>query len=80
MNLTDLTEFIVKNLVTEPDYVSVREIDSEDCLLIEVLVAEIDKGKVIGKGGSIANAIRTIIQASSYANKNKSVRINIDSM
>jgi predicted RNA-binding protein YlqC (UPF0109 family) len=80
MNLAELTEFIVRNLVAEPDSVSVKEIESEECLLIEVIVAEDDKGKVIGKGGSIANAIRTIVQASSYANKNKPVRINIDSI
>ena len=80
MNLAELTEFIVRNLVTEPDSVSVKEIDSEECLLIEVIVAEDDKGKIIGKGGSIANDIRTIIQASSYANKNKPVKINIDSI
>ena len=80
MNLVELTEFIVRNLVAESDSVSVKEIESEECLLIEVIVAEDDKGKVIGKGGSIANAIRTIVQASSYANKNKPVRINIDSI
>ncbi len=81
MNLVELTEFIVKNLVTDPDSVSVRQIDSEEeYTLIEVIVSNDDMGCVIGKSGKIANAIRTIIQASSYANGEKKVKINIDSM
>ena len=81
MNLVELTEFIVKNLVTDPDGVSVRQIDSEEeYTLIEVIVSSVDMGCVIGKSGKIANAIRTIIQASSYANGAKKVKINIDSM
>lgn len=81
MNLVELTEFIVKNLVTDPDSVSVRKIDSEEeYILIEVIVNNDDMGCVIGKSGKIANAIRTIIQASSYANNEKKVKINIDSM
>ena len=81
MNLVELTEFIVKNLVTDPESVSVRQIESEEeYTLIEVIVSNDDMGCVIGKQGKIANAIRTIIQASSYANGEKKVKINIDSM
>ena len=81
MDLVELTEFIVKNLVTDPDSVSVRQFDSEEeYTLIEVIVSNDDMGCVIGKQGKIANAIRTIIQASSYANNEKKVKINIDSM
>lgn len=81
MNLVELTEFIVKNLVTDPDSVSVRKIDSEEeYILIEVIVSDNDMGCVIGKNGKIANAIRTIIQASSYANGEKKIKINIDSL
>ena len=81
MNLVELTEFIVKNLVTDPDSVSVRQFDSEEeYTLIEVIVSNDDMGCVIGKQGKIANAIRTIIQASSYANNEKKVKINIDSL
>ena len=80
MNLVELTEFIVKNLVTDPEGVSVRQIDDEEYILIEVIVNNDDMGCVIGKSGKIANAIRTIIQASSYANNEKKVKINIDSM
>ena len=80
MNLVELTEFIVKNLVTDPEGVSVKQIEDEEYTLIEVIVNNDDMGCVIGKQGKIANAIRTIIQASSYANNEKKVKINIDSM
>ena len=81
MNLVELTEFIVKNLVTDPESVSVKHIQSEEYyILIEVIVSNDDMKCVIGKSGKIANAIRTIIQASSYANNEKKVKINIDSM
>ena len=81
MNLVELTELIVKNLVSDPEAVAVRKIDSEEeYILIEVIVSNDDMGCVIGKQGKIANAIRTIIQASSYANGEKKVKINIDSM
>ena len=80
MNLVELTEFIVKNLVSDPESVSVKQIEDEEYTLIEVIVSNDDMGCVIGKSGKIANAIRTIIQASSYANGEKKVKINIDSM
>ena len=81
MDLVALTEEIVKSLVEDPDTVSVKEFDSEneDELLIQVMVQESDMGRVIGKGGKVANAIRTLVQASSYLKDNKKVRINIDS-
>ena len=81
MNLVELTEFLVKSLVVNKDNVSVKEFDSdeENTILIEVLVDSEDIGKVIGKGGKLANSIRTLVQASSYLKDNKKVRINIDS-
>ncbi len=81
MDLVALTEEIVKSLVEDPDTVSVKEFDSEneDELLIQVMVQESDMGRVIGKAGKVANAIRTLVQASSYLKDNKKVRINIDS-
>lgn len=80
MDLVALTEFLVKSIVKEPDLVSVKQFeDNESELTIQVLVNESDMGAVIGKGGAIANAIRTLVQAAAYANKEKKVRINIDS-
>jgi len=80
MDLVKLTEQLVKSLVKEPDMVSVKEFnDEEEIITIQVLVNDTDMGSVIGRNGSIANAIRTIVQASAYANNMKKVRINIDS-
>ena len=79
MDLAALTEYLVKNLVKDPDSVSVKQFEEEDdMVIIEVLVSDDDMGSVIGRGGAIANAIRTIVQASSYVNGNKKVKINID--
>ena len=80
MNLVGLTEFLVKSVVNDPDMVSVKQFeDDEDYITIQVLVDDSVIGSVIGKQGVIANAIRTIVQASSYANGLKKVKINIDS-
>ena len=80
MNLVELTEYLVKALVKNVEDVSVKQFETEDdSILIQVLVDKDAIGSVIGKGGSIANAIRTIVQASSYKKENKRVKINIDS-
>ncbi len=80
MNLVELTEFLVKSVVSDPDMVSIKQFeDDEEYITIQVLVDESVIGSVIGKKGIIANAIRTIIQASAYANNLKKVKINIDS-
>lgn len=80
MNLVELTEYLVKNLVTNKDEVTVKEFPSENEkeIIIEVLVNEEDMGKVIGRNGKIANSIRTLVQASSYLQDNKHVKINIE--
>ena len=81
MSLVELAEFIVKSLVTNKENVSVKEFESdeENVILIQVLVDSKDMGHVIGKGGKLANSIRTLVQASSYIKDNKKVKINIDS-
>ena len=81
MNLVELTESIVKSIVENEDMVSVKEFetDEENTVLIEVMVDSSDMGKVIGKAGRTANAIRTLVQASSYLKDNKKIKINIDS-
>lgn len=58
----DLTEFIVKSIVDEPDAVKVTEIESRNNVVLEVSVADDDMGRVIGKGGRVINAIRTLVQ------------------
>ena len=78
MQLVELTEFLVKSLVSNKDVVEVNVAEENNVKVVQVLVAEEDIGTVIGKRGNIANAIRTIIQASSYHNKDSKVRINFD--
>jgi hypothetical protein len=80
MDLVALTEFLVKSIVKDPEMISVKQFDDEEeVITIEVLVDNKDMGSVIGRGGNIANAVRTIVQAAAYANGNKKVKINIDS-
>lgn len=60
-----LVELIVKSLVDQPEMVKVTETEGESVLILEVSVASSDVGKVIGKEGRIANAIRTVVKAAS---------------
>ena len=80
MNLVELTESIVKSLVLDTEAVNVKEFptDEENVILIQVMVSEDDMGRVIGKNGRTANAIRTLVQASSSLTDNKYVKIDID--
>jgi predicted RNA-binding protein YlqC (UPF0109 family) len=61
--MTELLEFLVKALVEEPDAVEVEELEEDGDLIYEISVAEGDLVRVIGKGGLIATAIRTIAKA-----------------
>ena len=61
----DLVEYIAKSLVDEPDSVAVNMIEGEKSTILELRVSGGDIGKVIGKHGRIAKAIRTILSASS---------------
>ena len=81
MNFVELTETIVKKLVTDPESVSVKEFESDDenTVQIEVMVSKEDMPKIIGHEGKTINAIRTIVQAASFGEENKLVKINVDS-
>ncbi len=61
--MKDLIEFMVKALVDDPSEVSITEIEGDKITLYELRVAKTDIGKVIGKRGRTAGAIRTIINA-----------------
>lgn len=80
MDLVELTKKIVKSIVQDEDSVSVKEFptDEENVIFIQVMVSEKDIGRVIGKSGRTANAIRTLVQASSALRENKYVKIDID--
>ncbi|GAB4220987.1 MAG: KH domain-containing protein [Spirochaetota bacterium] len=64
MNYKELVEYMVKSLVDHPDKVEIREIEGEKSTILELKVTKEDIGKVIGKHGRIARAIRTILNAS----------------
>ena len=78
--LVELTEYLVKSIVKDPETVSVKSYEDDEYITIEVLVSSDEIGAVIGKDGINANSIRTLVQASSYINKEKKVKINIDSV
>jgi predicted RNA-binding protein YlqC (UPF0109 family) len=65
MAMKELVEYIAKALVDNPDAVKVSEIEGEKTSVIELVVAKEDLGKVIGKQGRTARAIRTILSAAS---------------
>jgi len=74
--MKDLLENIAKSLVDNPDEVSVNEVEGEKLLILELKVADEDMGKVIGKQGRIAKAIRTVMKAAAVRN-NKRVVVEI---
>lgn len=61
--MRDLVEFLVRSLVDDPEAVEVEAFDEDGDLVLEVSVAADDLGRVIGRGGRIANAIRTVVRA-----------------
>lgn len=69
--MQNLIEYLVKSLVDEPNEVSITEIPQEDSTTYEVRVAPNDLGKVIGKQGRIANALRTVVKSAAMKEKKK---------
>lgn len=61
--MTELLEFLTRALVEEPDAVQVEELEEDGDLVYEITVADADLGRVIGKGGRVANAIRAVAKA-----------------
>lgn len=74
--MKDLIEYIVKELVDKPEEVNVSETLGETVTIIEIKVADSDVGKVIGKEGRIANALRVIAKAAG-AKERKRVTVEI---
>jgi len=73
MDMKDLIAYIAKALVDKPEEVIVTEIEGEQTSVIELKVAKEDLGKVIGKQGRTARAMRTILSASSTKLKKRAV-------
>ena len=61
--MKDILEIIIKNLVEDKNSVEIKEVENEKNITLEVKVSEKDMGKVIGKEGKIAKAIRTIMKS-----------------
>jgi len=71
--MEDLVKFIAEALVDHPEEVRVKSIEGENSIIIELRVAKDDVGKVIGKGGQTAKAIRKILSAAATKLKKKSL-------
>lgn len=74
--MKELLEFIAKSMVTNPDAVEVSLIEKETATVLKLHVGEEDMGKVIGKQGRIAKAIRTVMKAAA-SNENKKIIVDI---
>ena len=61
--MRDLLEFLTRALVEDPDAVEVEEFEENGDLVYEISVADDDLGRVIGKGGRVANALRSVAKA-----------------
>ncbi len=75
--MKELVEVIAKALVDNPDEVTVTEKENGRNLTIELHVAPTDMGKVIGKQGRIAKAIRTVVKAAAMEDDNRRVDVDI---
>ncbi len=71
--MKELIEYIAKALVDQPDQVKVMEVEGEKTSVIELSVAKEDLGKIIGKQGRTARALRTILTAASTKLKKRAV-------
>ena len=74
--MVELVRYIARSLVEKPDAVDVREVENADSIVIELRVDADDMGKVIGKQGRIAKAIRAVVKAASV-NSPKPVFVEI---
>ncbi|AGB40600.1 putative RNA-binding protein (contains KH domain) [Halobacteroides halobius DSM 5150] len=74
--MKDLLELIAKNIVDNPSEVKVTKVEGSQSVILELEVADEDMGKVIGKKGRIAKAIRTVVKAA-VTKKKKRVIVEI---
>ena len=74
--MKELVEMMVRSLVDEPSEVVIKETVGDSVIIVEISVGDTDVGKVIGKEGRIANAIRTVVKAAA-AKREKKVTVEI---
>ncbi|MCS6843877.1 MAG: KH domain-containing protein [Caldilineales bacterium] len=75
--MKELVEYIARNLVDDPEAVRVKEVRTSQGLVLSLRVARADMGRVIGKEGRVANAIRTVLRVPA-ARSGKQVSLEID--
>ena len=73
--MRELVEYLTQSLVSDPDAVSVEEVESGRVVVYEVTVAEDDVGKIIGRQGKVIRAIRTVVKA---ASTRAGTRVDVD--
>lgn len=73
--MKELVEYMARSLVDHPDSVEVSEVDTASETVIELTVAESDMGRVIGKGGRVVNAMRTLVDV---AAARQGLRVNLE--
>jgi len=77
--LVSFTENLVRYLVSDPDMVKVQDFKDDDGnIILEIMVPDVDMGRVVGRSGKNIQAIRTLIQATAYNKGLKKVKINVD--
>lgn len=76
MSAKDLVEYVAKSLVDDPEAVQVTEVEDEEGTVLELHVADDDMGKVIGRNGSVAKALRTLLKVTA-AREGTSVQLEI---
>jgi uncharacterized protein len=74
--VAELLEYLARQLVDEPEAVRVEQVEENDELVLRLHVAEPDRGKVIGRQGRIARALRAVVRASA-ARERRRVRLEI---
>jgi predicted RNA-binding protein YlqC (UPF0109 family) len=74
--MAELLAYLARQLVDEPDAVRVEEIDESEQLVLRLHVAEEDRGKVIGRQGRVARALRAVVRASAVRERRR-VRLEI---
>jgi predicted RNA-binding protein YlqC (UPF0109 family) len=74
--VAELLEYLARQLVDEPDAVSVEQAEVDDELVLRLYVAEADRGKVIGRQGRVARALRAVVRASAVRERRR-VRLEI---
>ena len=71
--MAELLEWLARQLVDDPDAVRVEEVERDDVTILQLHVAPEDRGKVIGRQGRIARALRTIVRASGARSRRRLV-------